>query len=98
MTAPAIRLETSEDVRSITSQTLDLIKRLPFLYIATAEPGIMRTWGVAGDNSVADTERLYPGALVAPHYTGESASRGDLLHNGAEPVASFMPSKARMQS
>ena len=66
MTASAIRLATSEDLRSITSQTLDLIKRLPFLYIATAESDIMRTWGVAGDNSVADTERLYPGRSLHP--------------------------------
>ena len=76
-------------MRSITSQALDLIKRLPFLYITTGEPDIMRTLGVAGEGSVADTERLYQGALIAPHYAGESASRGDLLYNGAEPAASF---------
>jgi hypothetical protein len=48
MTAPTIRLATSEDLRLIASQILDLIKCLPFLYIATAVPDFSRTWGVAG--------------------------------------------------
>jgi hypothetical protein len=90
MTTPTIRLATHEDLRSITSQNLDQITRLPFLYIAGAEPGVMRTWGVAGENTVPDTERLYPGSLVAPRYVGETASRGDLLYNGAEPASDFM--------
>ncbi len=90
MTAPTIRLATSEDLRLITSQTRDLIMRLPFLYIAVAEPDVMRTWGVAREGTLADSERLHPGALVAPRYAGETASRGDLLYNGAEPAAAFM--------
>ena len=34
MTAPTIRVATSEELRSITSQILDMIKYLPFLYIS----------------------------------------------------------------
>lgn len=44
MTAPTIRLATSEDMRSITSQNLDDIKRLPFLYIVTDDPAICKRW------------------------------------------------------
>ena len=96
MTTPTIRLVTDDDMRAITSKNVDDIRRLPFLYIATAEPDVMRVWGVAealredGQGSTYDTERLYPGALVAPHYAGEIASRGDLLYNEAESAAAFM--------
>ena len=62
MAAPTIRLATSEDMRSITSQSLDDIKRLPLLYIATVEPDVMRTRGIAGEATVGDSERLYPGS------------------------------------
>jgi hypothetical protein len=67
---------------------------MPFLYIAGSEPDVMRTWGVAGEDSVADTERLYSGALIAPQYAGETALRGDLLHNGTETAVSFVASNA----
>jgi hypothetical protein len=50
----------------------------------------LRVWGVALEATLADTERLYPGALVAPHFAGETASRADLLYNGAEPAAAFV--------
>ena len=91
MTTPAIRLATSEDMRSITSQNVADIRRLPFLYIATAEPDVMRVWGVVLKRTFGDFERLYPGALVAPHYDWQTVSRGDLLYNGAEPATVFLP-------
>ena len=62
---------------------------------AGAEPDVMRTWGVAEESRVADTERLNPGTLIAARYAGETESRGDLLYNGAEPAASFLASNAR---
>jgi hypothetical protein len=89
---PTIRLATDDDLRAITSQKLDEILRLPWLYIPTDEPDVMRSWGVAkatGDGSVAIYERLFPGALVAPSYVGQRAERGELLYNGAEPAADF---------
>jgi hypothetical protein len=91
MTTPTIRLATDDDMRAITSQNLDQIRRLPCLYIATDEPDVMRSWGVALERTFGDFERLYPGALVAPHYDGQTVSRGDLLYNGAEPAAASMP-------
>jgi hypothetical protein len=42
-----IRLVTDEDMRAITSQTLDRIKLLPHLYIPTDDSDVMRSWGVA---------------------------------------------------
>jgi hypothetical protein len=51
----------------------------------------MRVWGVADATSIGDYERLYPGALVAPQYAGETASRGELIYNGAEPAAALLP-------
>ena len=97
MTAPTIRLATFEDMRSITSRNMDDIRRLPFLYIGTAEPDVMRVWGVAGtlrengESNVCEAERLYPGVIVAPHYAGETASPGELFYNGAELAAAFLP-------
>jgi len=94
MSTPIIRLATDDDMRAITSQTLELILKLPHLYIATDDQDAMRSWGVAkgtGDGSVAVYERLYPGALVAPSFAGQHAARGDLLYHGAEPAAAFMP-------
>lgn len=91
---PTIRLATQEDLRAITSQNLEPIFALPWLYIPADEPGLMRTWGVArsdGDASVAFWARQYPDALVAPKYVGGTADRGDLLYNGAEPAADFLP-------
>ena len=88
---PTNRLATDDDMRAITSHNLDDIRRLPFLYIATAEPEVMRVWGVALEPTFGDFERLYPGALVAPHYDGQAVSRGDLLYNGGEAAAAFMP-------
>ena len=96
MPKPTIRLATVEDMRAITSKNAADIRRLPFLYIATAEPDVMRVWGVArgpdehGESSVRETERLYPGALVAPSYLGETVDRGELLYNGAEPASAFI--------
>lgn len=89
--ATSIRLATDDDLRSITSQNVAEIRRLPFLYIATDEPDVMRVWGVALDRTLPDFERLYPGALVAPQYAGERASRGDLLCNGADLARDFPP-------
>lgn len=91
---PTIRLATTDDMRAITSQNVAEILKLPHLYIATDEPDVMRSWGVAradGDGSVAIYERLFPGALVAPSYVGQRAERGELLYNGAEPAADFLP-------
>lgn len=95
MSQPTIRLATAEDMRAITSKNVDELRRLPFLYIAMthlrpAEPDIMKSWGVASHDSIADYERLYPGALVAPHHFGEIVDRGELLYNGAEPAADFI--------
>ena len=91
MSAPTIRLITDDDMRAITSQNLDEIKRLPHLYIATDEPDVMRVWGIALERGFSDSVRLYPGALVAAHYAGPTASRADLLYHGAEPAADFLP-------
>ena len=91
MTTPTIRLATDDDMRAITSQNLHLIRCLPCLYIATDQPDVMRSWGVALERTFRDFERLYPGALVAPHYDGQAGSRGDLLYHGAEPATAFNP-------
>ncbi len=88
---PTIRLATVDDMRSITSQTLDTMLRPPFVYIATPEPDVMRVWGVAQDETLPDTERLHPGAIVAPSYARERVSRADLVYHGAEPAADFLP-------
>lgn len=90
MPAPTIRLARLEDLRSITSQNVGEILKLPHLYIATDDPDVMRAWGVASAASIGDYERLYPGGLVAPQYVGETAERGDLLYNGAEPAVDFI--------
>lgn len=91
MTAPTIRLVTDDIMRQITSQNLDDIKRLPHFYIPTDDPDVMRAWGIALEGLVSDNERLYPGTLIAPQDAGQYASRGDLLYNGAEPAAAFIP-------
>lgn len=90
MPQPTIRLATVEDMRAITSKNADDLRCLPFLYIASAESGVMRVWGVArgpdehGESSVVETERLYPGALVAPTYLGETAAwRAAVQRRGA---------------
>ncbi len=93
-----ISLATGDNMRAITSQNLEEILRLPFLYICTDHPDVMRVWGVAHAATISDYERLYPGALVAHVYVGETASRGDLLYDGAEPAADFRPSSTSAPS
>lgn len=95
MTAPTIRLATIEELRAITSVNVGEILRLPHLYIATDEPDVMRAWGVADADTLADYERLYPGALVAPVFSGERAGRGDLVYDGAEPAVDFIARASR---
>lgn len=87
---PTIRLATDDDMRAITSQNVDEIKRLPYLYIATDEPDVMRSWGVAHAATIGDYVRLFPDALVAPRYAGPTASRSDLVYHGAEAAADFL--------
>lgn len=94
MTAPTIRLATVEDMRAITSANVGDILRLPYLYITTDDPDVMCPSGVASPDSLADYVRLFPGSLVAPCFVGERVSRGDLLYNGAEPAADFLPPAA----
>ena len=65
------------------------ILHLPDFYVATAEPDVMRSWGVADATSTGDYERLYPGGLVAPRFASETASRCELLYNGVESAAAF---------
>lgn len=89
MATPTIRLATVEDMRAITTKNLEDVQRLPFLYIPTDDPEVMRVWGVANADSVRGTEKAYPGTLVSAVYVGERADRGDLLYNGAEPAADF---------
>jgi len=98
MTAPIIHLATDDRMRAITSQNLDEISGLPTLYIALqhlvpteTDPDAMKHWGVAHERSLADFARLYPEALVASRDFGGRASRGDLLYNGAELAAAFIP-------
>lgn len=98
MPTPTIHLATDDALRAITSQTLHDIFGLPFLYISTDQPDVMRAWGVALPATISDYARLYPGALVAPRYAGETASAGDLLYDGAELAADFMPSNTRAPS
>jgi len=91
---PAIKLATDVDLRQISSQNLGPIFALPWLYIPADEPGMMRSWGVArsdGDASVSFWARQHPEALVAPKFMGERVDRGELLYNGAEPAADFLP-------
>ncbi len=94
---PTIRLATPEDMRLITSQNLERIHLLPHLYIATDDPTICKSWGVAGqisdhgENTVVSAERLYPGTLVAPRYAGDRPLRADLEDMGAEPAEAFTP-------
>lgn len=92
MTAPTIRLATDDDMRAIDSRNLDAIHRLPWLYIPTDDGEVMRSWGIAHESGIADSARLHPGGLVAPHDFGQYVNRGDLLYNGAEPAADFLPS------
>jgi len=89
---PTIRLATDADLRQITSQHLEPIFALPWLYIAAEEPGMMKPWGVArsdGDASVAFWARQHPDALVAPRHQGQRVERAELLFYGAEPAADF---------
>lgn len=89
---PTIRLATDDDLRQISSQNLEPIFALPWLYIPAEEPGLMRTWGVArsdGDASVAFYAHQHPDALVAPKFMGGRIERGELLFYGAEPAADF---------
>ena len=89
-----IRRATDDDMRGQTSTAPDAeLWRLPFLYLPTEDPAVMRRWGVAmaeGDGSVAVYERLFPGSLVAPKHMGQYVERGELLYNGAEPAAAFV--------
>ncbi len=90
---PAIRLANDEDLRAITSRNVAEILKLPHLYIPTDDPDVMRAWGVArsdGDASVAWYAKRHPGAVVAPIFAGEVASRGDLLYHGAEAAQEFV--------
>lgn len=92
---PTIRLATDADLRQITSQQLDPIFALPWLYVPADEPGVMKPWGVArvdGDGSVAAWVKHYPDALVAPRFQGERVERAELLFYGAEPAADFSAS------
>ena len=71
------------------------IFELPWLYVPTAEPDMMRASGVAradGDGAVHIRVKHHPGALVAPRFAGEVASRDDLLYHGAEPAEEFCAS------
>lgn len=96
MPAPTIRLASPEDFQAISSQNLDAIKRLPFLYVPTDDPEVMRVWGVAGstiaggESSVEAAEQNFPGTLVAPYFFGERPLRADLIDLGAEPAADFL--------
>jgi len=90
MTAPTIHLATVEDMRSITSQNVEAILQLPHLYIPTDAPDVMRSWGVADAANLGTYERPYPGGLVASAFVGQTAPRGDLVYNGAEPAAAFI--------
>jgi hypothetical protein len=97
MPAPTITLATVEDLCAISSQNLDAIKRLPYLYVPTDDPEVMRVWGIAGstiaggESSVVAAERNFPGTLVAPHYFGERPMRADLVDLGAEAATDFLP-------
>jgi hypothetical protein len=87
-----ISLATDADLRRITSQDLEPIFALPWLYIPTGEPDVMRAWGVArsdGDASVAFWVQQYPDALVAPKHMGDRVERGELLFYGAGPAVEF---------
>jgi len=53
--------------------------------------GVAGALGAAGESSVVVTGRLYPGALVAPCFFGETASRGELLYHVAERAIRFAP-------
>ena len=89
---PPIRLATDADLRQITSQNLEPMFALPWLYIPADEPGVMKPWGVArsaGDAGVAFWARQHPDALVAPRFQGERVERAELLFYGAEPAAEF---------
>lgn len=86
---PTIRLATDDDMRAITSRDLSPIHGLPHLYIPTDDGEVMRSWGIAHETTIADYVRLFPGALVAPKDFGQYVDRGELLYNGAEPVADF---------
>jgi len=87
---PTIRLAADADLRQITSQHLEPVFALPWLYIPDDEPGMMKSWGVArsdGDASVAFWARQHPDALVAPRFQGSRVERAELLYHGAEPAA-----------
>jgi hypothetical protein len=90
---PAFHLAVDLDLRRITSQNLEPVFALPWLYIETEEPGVMRCWGVArrdGDASVAFWAQRHPEALVAPKHMGTRVDRGDLLYYGAELAVDFL--------
>jgi len=100
---PTIRLVTDDDMRAITSQTLELLDDLPHLYIPAGAvdielppaalempaDGLMRSWGVAHERSLRDFVRIFPDALVAPRSQGQFIARAELLFCGAEPAADF---------
>jgi hypothetical protein len=88
---PTIRLATDADMRAIDTRNLSAIDKLPWFYIPTETAEVMRSWGVARAEYVAEQVRLHPGTLVAPHGFGQWADRGDLLYHGAEPAADFLP-------
>lgn len=88
---PTIRLATDDDMRAIDSRNLAAIALLPYLYIPTDNGDSMRRWGVAHVSSIADYVRLFPGTLVAPRRFDQYVDRGELLYNGAEPAADFLP-------
>ncbi len=88
---PTIRLANDDDLRAISSQNLDPIFALPWLYVP-AEGELMKPWGVArgdGDANVVLWAKQFPDAVVAPRFQGERVARGDLLFHGAEPAKDF---------
>ncbi len=104
---PIIRLVTDDDMRAIDSRSLARIDDLPHLYIPVESvdvglteeesratgAGSMRRWGIARDTRMEHAGRQFPDALVAPRYLGAIVERGELLDNGAEPAADFLPRK-----
>lgn len=90
MPTPTIRLANDDDMRAIDSRNLSAIHLLPCFYIPTDDADVMRFWGVAHVDQLADQVRLFPGTLVAPKDFGQHADRGELLYNGADPAAEFI--------
>ncbi len=84
MAAPTFRLATGDDMRAITRQNVEAILQLPHLHVPTDEPHVVLGWGLADASTLGDYQRLYAGALVAPCFVGQIASRGDTVYSTAE--------------